>query len=688
MKKSKILSVLISLVMLVSAFAMLGGIEAHAASVSKPTVTLSNASATSVKVTWCKATNAKKYTVYKSTSKSSGFKEIKTTTSTSFTSTGLTCGKTYYFKVKAINGSSSSTSAVKSIKVKPLQVKGLKIEKSCNSLKLSWAKQANITGYEVYSSSSKSGTYSKIATVTANSYKNAGLKLGTTRYYKVRAYKTVNGKKIFGSYSAIASGKTYTAHEPASSWIITKKPTCASTGTKTNTCAICNSKITVTVPKSDDHSYVASTVPATKQNCAYTRYTCSLCGDIYNTEIKAHKFTEDVTKPTCTKKGYTVFTCSRSNCGYEYKGNETKLIPHNYQEVSVKKTCTAEPITVNKCSVCSKYVAEDLTELDFTPIESNPDGHSFDKNQTVKTEEGYVVPICDVCKQKVTEATDYTCYIDLTNQTISVPATASYNEAGDKLDLTPDDKTKAYEITGTASDITIDVNADRNMEIKLNGVEITNASKDCFDIKNKSTETKVDSEGATVPVIPNVAISAKDGTENKLKATVSGNAIESSCNLELKGHGELVIDTVSTSISCTAKIEMKNLTLDINSKNRGIDTKSETKNDAGLIISTDYSNITINPNAVIKITSNDDGVRCKNMEITALGEGDIDSVVTITSTVGDGIQLEGKKGIAVNSGNITIKAGKYAFNCKATLVIFADGVSKENCKGTSGFSKA
>ena len=36
---------------------------------------------------------------------------------------------------------------------------------------------------------------------------NTGLKKNATYYYKVRSYKTVNGKKVYGDYSSVYSKK-------------------------------------------------------------------------------------------------------------------------------------------------------------------------------------------------------------------------------------------------------------------------------------------------------------------------------------------------------------------------------------------------------------------------------------------------------------------------------------------------
>ena len=55
----------------------------------------------------------------------------------------------------------------------------------------------------MYRSTSKNGTYTKVGTVSTTSFKNTGLKKGTTYYYKVRAYKTVGSTKLYGAYSSV-----------------------------------------------------------------------------------------------------------------------------------------------------------------------------------------------------------------------------------------------------------------------------------------------------------------------------------------------------------------------------------------------------------------------------------------------------------------------------------------------------
>ena len=98
------------------------------------------------------------------------------------------------------------TSGSKSItfQIRPAQVKKLTFSvKTSDYITLMWDKCVGVTGYEVYRATSKNGTYTKVGTVTTNTYKNSGLKRKTTYYYKVRAYKTVGSTKIYGNYSTV-----------------------------------------------------------------------------------------------------------------------------------------------------------------------------------------------------------------------------------------------------------------------------------------------------------------------------------------------------------------------------------------------------------------------------------------------------------------------------------------------------
>jgi hypothetical protein len=75
------------------------------------------------------------------------------------------------------------------------------------------------------------------------------------------------------------------------------------------------------------------------------------------------------------------------------------------------------------------------------------------------------------------------------------------------------------------------------------------------------------------------------------------------------------------------------------------------------------------------------------MEISALSDGDVDTVLDLKSTSGDGIQLEGNTGLTAYSGVIKIDAGKYAFRCTESKVNNVNGGATIIAKGASGIYK-
>lgn len=87
------------------------------------------------------------------------------------------------------------------------------LKASCSSItkaKLTWKKVNGATGYEIYRATSKDGKYTKVKTISKNStvsYTDTKLTTGKTYYYKIRAYKTKDGKKKYGDYSSIKSIK-------------------------------------------------------------------------------------------------------------------------------------------------------------------------------------------------------------------------------------------------------------------------------------------------------------------------------------------------------------------------------------------------------------------------------------------------------------------------------------------------
>ena len=105
-----------------------------------------------------------------------------------------------------------SGTITKTFKIKP-KTASLKTVKSAKKaqLNVTWSKDSTVSGYEmVYATNSKFTKGKKTVTVkgaktTSKTIKK--LKSKTTYYVKVRSYKTVSGKKIYGAYSKVKKVK-------------------------------------------------------------------------------------------------------------------------------------------------------------------------------------------------------------------------------------------------------------------------------------------------------------------------------------------------------------------------------------------------------------------------------------------------------------------------------------------------
>ena len=115
-----------------------------------------------------------------------------------------------------------------------------------------------------------------------------------------------------------------------------------------------------------EHVYSSKII--TKPTCTakgVTRYTCSRCGDSYdeeNIEVLGHEYiSEVVTQPTCITKGITRYTCSR--CGSSYDEDNIDALGHKYiSEVVMQPTCITKGITRYTCSRCGDSYDEENIE--------------------------------------------------------------------------------------------------------------------------------------------------------------------------------------------------------------------------------------------------------------------------------------------------------------------------------------
>ena len=101
------------------------------------------------------------------------------------------------------------TMPVSAAAVKTPAVTSLK-KSSSTSATLKWKKVSKADGYVIYRSTSRSKGYRKVKTIKNGktaSVRLRNLKQGKTYYFKIKAYRTVNGKKKYSSFSKVKSIK-------------------------------------------------------------------------------------------------------------------------------------------------------------------------------------------------------------------------------------------------------------------------------------------------------------------------------------------------------------------------------------------------------------------------------------------------------------------------------------------------
>ena len=166
----------------------------------------------SVTLKWNKVTAATGYRVFQKVN--GKWKTLTNTTKLTYTIKKLKAGTKYTFAVRpyTVDGkdrlfATTFTQINTATKCKTPTLKVTSSKKGVAAL--SWSNVAGESGYQVYYSTSKNGSYKKLGTYKANVVKASKKKLtsGKKYYFKVRAYKKTSDRTIYGGWSSVKSVK-------------------------------------------------------------------------------------------------------------------------------------------------------------------------------------------------------------------------------------------------------------------------------------------------------------------------------------------------------------------------------------------------------------------------------------------------------------------------------------------------
>ena len=154
-----------------------------------PTLKAEVLTKTANKLSWNAVDGANTYQLYRSEARNGVYEKIATLSATSYKDTGLTTGKTYYYKVVAGTGSSASNASNIVLATPAIPaVRHLKVNNtSATSVQTSWSKVDGAKAYNLYMSTEKGDGYELVTSTSAIEYKVTGLTKGTTYYFKVCA---------------------------------------------------------------------------------------------------------------------------------------------------------------------------------------------------------------------------------------------------------------------------------------------------------------------------------------------------------------------------------------------------------------------------------------------------------------------------------------------------------------------
>ncbi len=165
------------------------GLNVTTAPAAPTSLSASPFSSSQTSLSWTGSSGAGGYKIQRSPDGSSGWTQVGTSSSISFTDTGLVPSTTYSYRVLANNSfGDSPPSNVASATTTPAAPTSLSASPaSSTQISLSWTASSGATGYKVQRSPDGSSGWNQVGTGSSTSFADSGLKHATKYYYRVLA---------------------------------------------------------------------------------------------------------------------------------------------------------------------------------------------------------------------------------------------------------------------------------------------------------------------------------------------------------------------------------------------------------------------------------------------------------------------------------------------------------------------
>lgn len=185
---------------------------------SAPTNLAATATPGQIALTWDAVSGVSGYKVYTSATSGGPYSLLASPGTNNYTHTGLTNGTSYFYVVRADNGSDSADSSEAAARPISSFTLSSAVVNSSSAITLTWTNATGASSYDVVYGTSSGNLTSTIASVSS-SYQVTGLSPSTTYYFAVKAKNSVGAGTVFTSNELNA--KTATVAPTISSAVVT-----------------------------------------------------------------------------------------------------------------------------------------------------------------------------------------------------------------------------------------------------------------------------------------------------------------------------------------------------------------------------------------------------------------------------------------------------------------------------------